>query len=148
MAETTAKSTGAKSEFWFNDGTTLYRAREVKTFGHPGFEIEQLDATSLESTAKEFIPGDVEFQEFDVTIYFRPGSDTDSKLQAWAVAQTERAIKLNRAVRGVLTQSYDGNAIAVSYLPSDADRGEVGTAVVRVKPTGYFTTSAYVAPGG
>jgi hypothetical protein len=69
MAETTAKSTGAKSEFWFNDGSALYRAREVKTFGHPGFEVEQLDATSLESVAKEFVPGDIEYQEFDVEVY-------------------------------------------------------------------------------
>ena len=146
MAETTKKSTGAKSEFWFDDGTALYRAREVQSFGHPGFEVEQLDATSLESEAKEFIPGDVEFQEFDVTVYYRPGSDTDAKLEAWAAAQVERAIKINRAVRGVLTRSYDGNAIAVSYLPDDAERGTVGTAVVRIRPTGFMTSSAYVAP--
>lgn len=146
MAETTLKSTGAKSEFWFNDGTALYRAREVANFGHPGFEVEQLDATSLESEAKELVPGDIEFQEFDVVIFYRPGSDTDTKLEAWALAQTERAIKINRAVRGVLTQSYDGNAIAVSYLPDDAQRGEVTKATVRVRPTGFVTTSAYVAP--
>jgi len=146
MAETTLKSTGAKSEFWFYDGSALYRAREVKNFGHPGFEVEQHDATSLESVAKEFIPGDIEYQEFDVVIYYRPGSDTDTKLEAWALAQTERAIKINRAVRGVLTRSYDGNAIAVSYMPDDAQRGEVGTAVLRVRPTGAITASAYVAP--
>lgn len=146
MAETTAKSTGAKSEFWFNDGAALYRAREVASFGHPGFEIEQLEATSLESEAKEFVPGDVEFQPFDVTIYYRPGSDTDTKFEAWALAQEERAVKLNRAVRGVLTRSYDGNALAVSYLPGDAERGEVGKAVINVRPTGFFTASAYVAP--
>jgi hypothetical protein len=146
MAETTAKSTGAKSEFWFNDGSALYRAREVKTFGHPGFEVEQLDATSLESVAKEFVPGDIEYQEFDVEVYYRPGSDTDTKLEAWVSAQVERAFKINRAVRGTLTRSYDGNAIAVSYLPNDAERGEVTTAVLRVRPTGAVTASAYVAP--
>lgn len=146
MAEATLKSTGAKSEFWFHDGSALYRAREVFTIGHPGFEVEQLDATSLESTAKEFIPGDIEFQPFDVTIYYRPGSDTDAKLEAWALAQTERAIKINRAVRGTLTRSYDGTALAVSYIPGDAERGEVGKAVVNIRPTGFFTSSAYVAP--
>lgn len=146
MAETTKKSTGAKSEFWFNDSSALYRAREVRSFGHPGFNVEQLDATSLESDAKEFIPGDVEFQEFDVVIYYRPGSDTDTKLEAWVAAQVERAIKLNRAVRSVLTRSYDGNAIAVSYIAGDAERGTVGTATLRLRPTGYFTSSAYVAP--
>src|SRR5512139_3235179 len=98
MAETTAKSTGAKSEFWFNDGSALYRAREVFTIGHPGFEVEQLDATSLESDAKEFIPGDTEYQEFDVVIYYRPGSDTDTKLEAWVAAQEERDFRINRAV--------------------------------------------------
>jgi hypothetical protein len=146
MTETTQKSTGAKSEFWFYDGAALYRAREVFTIGHPGFEVEQLESTSLESVAKEYIPGDTEYKEFDVVIYYRPGSDTDSKFEAWVNAQTERAIKINRAVRGVLTRSYDGNAIAVSYLPDDAARGEVGKATVRVRPTGAITSSAYVAP--
>ena len=146
MAETTVKSTGAKSEFWFNDGTSLYRAREVFTIGHPGFEVEQLESTSLESVAKEYVPGDTEYQEFDVVIYYRPGSDTDTKLEAWVSAQVERAIKINRAVRGTLTRSYDGNAIAVSYLPDDAARGEVGKATLRVRPTGAITSSSYVAP--
>src|SRR5262245_33725443 len=140
MAEATAKSTGAKSEFWFNDGAALYRAREVFTIGHPGFEVEQLDATSLESDAKEFVPGDKEFQEFDVVVYYRPGSDTDTKLEAWVSAQVERAIKINRAVRGTLTRSYDGNAIAVSYLPDEAQRGEVTKATIRVRPTGVITS--------
>jgi hypothetical protein len=146
MAETTAKSTGAKSEFWFNDGTALYRAREVFTIGHPGFEVEQLDATSLESVAKEFVPGDVEYQAFDVVIYYRPGSDTDTKLEAWAGAQVERAIKINRAVRGTLTRSYDANAILVSYLPDEAARGEVTKATLSIRTSGAVTSSAYVAP--
>ena|SRR5213596_2708809 len=146
MAETTFKSTGAKSEFWFHDGSALYRAREVQSLGHPGFEVEQLESTSLESVAKEFVPGDTEYQEFDVVIYYRPGSDTDAKLEAWVNAQTERAFKINRAVRGTLTRSYDGNAIAVSYLPDEAQRGEVTKATVRIRPTGAVTSSAYVAP--
>jgi hypothetical protein len=146
MAETTAKSTGAKSEFWFNDGTALYRAREVFTMGHPGFEVEQLDATSLESVAKEFVPGDIEYQQFDVVIYYRPASDTDTKLEAWAAAQVERAIKINRAVRGTLTRSYDGNAILVSYMPEEAARGEVTKATLTLRPTGAITASASVAP--
>lgn len=146
MAETTLKSTGAKSEFWFNDGTALYRAREVFTFGHPGFEVEQLDSTSLESVAKEFIPGDTEYQEFDVVVYYRPGSDTDTKLEAWVTAQVERGFQINRAVRGTLTRMYTGNGIAVSYLPDDAARGDVTKATVRVRPTGAVTAAAYVAP--
>lgn len=146
MAESTLKSTGAKSEFWFHDGTAMYRAREVFTIGHPGAEDEEFDSTSLESDAKEFVPGDTEFQPFDVVLYFRPGSDTDLKLEAWRAAKTERAIKINRAVRGVLTRSYDCIALAKSYLPDDAARGEVQKATLNVRPTGAVTSSAYVAP--
>lgn len=146
MAEATLKSTGAKSEFWFNDGTSLYRAREVFTIGHPGFEVEQLESTSLESVAKEYIPGDIEYQAFDVVIYYRPGSDTDTKLEAWATAQIERAIKINRAVRGTLTRSYDASAILISYLPEDAARGEVTKATLSIRTSGAVTSSAYVAP--
>jgi hypothetical protein len=111
MAETTKASTGAKSEFWFNDGTALYKAVQVKGFGLPSPEVEQLESTNLDSDAKEFVPGDTDFGEFEVKLNLRPGSDTDTKIEAWVAAQVERAFKANIAVRSVLTRSYDGNAI-------------------------------------
>lgn len=146
MAELTKASTGAKSEFWFNDGTALYRARQVKNFGLPNPEVEQLEATSLEDDAKVFIPGDTDFGEFEVVLNFRPGSDTDTKLEAWLAAQVERAFKANVAVRKVLTWSYDGNAILVGLDRGEISRGGVMEVTATLRSTGAVTSSAYVAP--
>lgn len=146
MADTTLASTGAKSEFWLNDGTSLYRLRQVKNFGLPSPEREQLESTSLESDAKEFVPGDIDYGEFEVVVNLRPGSDTDTKIEAAVTAGVERAFKANLAVRNTLTRSYDGNAIAVAYERGDINRGGVMEATLRLRSTGAVTASAYVAP--
>src|SRR4051812_30928362 len=125
MAETTKASTGAKSEFWFNDGTALYKAVQVKSFQLPSANVDQLESTNLDSDAKEFVPGDTDFGTFEVKLNLRPGSDTDTKLEAWVAAQTERAFLANVAVRSVLTRSYAGNAIAQGYDRGDIQRGGV-----------------------
>jgi hypothetical protein len=146
MAETTKASTGAKSEFWFNDGTALYKAVQVKNFQLPSPEVEQLESTPLEADAKEFVPGDTDFGTFEVKLNLRPGSDTDTKLEAWVAAQTERAFKANIAVRSVLTRSYDGNALAEGYDRGEVSRSGVMEATLRLRSTGAVTSSAYVAP--
>lgn len=146
MAETTKASTGAKSEFWFNDGSALYKAVQVKSFGLPSPEVEQLDSTSLESDAKEFVPGDTDFGTFEVKLNLRPGSDTDTKLESWVASQAERAFLANVAVRSVLTRSYAGNAIAVAYDRGEITRGGVMEATLRLRSTGAVTAAAYVAP--
>lgn len=146
MAETTLASTGAKSEFWFNDGTSLYQGRQVKSFGLPNPEVEQLESTHLGSDAKEFVPGDIDYGEFEVKFNFRPGSDTDTKLEAWLAAQVERAFKANVAVRKVLTRSYDGNALLVALDRGEINRGGVMEVTAKMRSTGAVTASAYVAP--
>jgi hypothetical protein len=146
MAETTKASTGAKSEFWFNDGAALYKAVQVKSFQLPSPEVEQLESTNLDSDAKEYVPGDTDFGLFEVKINLRPGSDTDTKIEAWVAAQTERAFLANLAVRGVLTRSYAGNAIAVGYDHGDIQRSGVMEATVKLRATGAVTSAAYVAP--
>jgi hypothetical protein len=146
MSEATKASTGAKSEFWFNDGSALYKAVQVKSFGLPSPTVDQLESTNLDSAAKEFVPGDTDFGEFEVKLNLRPGSDTDTKIEAWVAAQVERAFKCNVAVRSVLTRSYDGIAIAVAYDHGEINRGGVMEATLRLRSTGAVTSSAYVAP--
>jgi hypothetical protein len=146
MAETTKASTGAKSEFWFNDGAALYKAVQVRSFQLPSPEVEQLESTPLEADAKEFVPGDTDFGTFEVKLNLRPGSDTDTKIEAWVAAQTERAFLNNIAVRGVLTRSYAGNAIAQAYNRGEIQRGGVMEGTLTLRSTGAVTSAAYVAP--
>jgi hypothetical protein len=146
MAETQKASTGAKSEFWFNDGTALYKGRQVKSFQLPSPSVEQLESTTLESDAKEFVPGDTDFGTFQVKLNLRPGSDTDTKIEAWVAAQTERAYQFNTAERGVLTRMYTGNAVAQEYDHGEVQRGGVLEATLTLRSTGAMTSAAYVAP--
>lgn len=145
MAEDVKASTGAKSQFFLHDGTELYQLKEVKSFPIPGFSVEEIETTHLESEAKEFAPGDVEFEEMEIVLNFRPGSDTDTKLEAAAVSRDERAFKANVAVRGVLKRSFTGNAIVIGYNRGEITRSGVMEATVRLRPTGYVTSAPYSA---
>lgn len=146
MAELTKASTGAKSQFWLNDGTALYQLREVKNFQIPSPQLEEHESTHLDSDAKEFVPGDIDFGEFNVVLNFRPGSDTDTKLEAALAAQTERAFAAHVAVRGVLTRSYTGNCIVKAIDRGEVSRSGVMEVTVTCRSTGAITSAAYVAP--
>jgi hypothetical protein len=110
MAETTKASTGAKSEFWFNDGAALYKAVQVKAFSCRAPRSSSSNRPTLTPTPRNMCRA-TPISAFEVKINLRPGSDTDTKIEAWVAAQTERAFLANIAVRGVLTRSYAGNAI-------------------------------------
>lgn len=143
MAETTKASTGAKSRFSLHDGTSLYQLVQVKSFGLPSPEREQIESTHLESDAKEYVPGDVDYGEFEVVLNLRPGSDTDTKLEAAALAGDERAFTAELAVRGVLTRDYDGMANVVAYDRGEITRGGVMEATLRLQSTGPVTASVH-----
>lgn len=145
MAEDVKASTGAKSQFFLNDGSQLYQLKEVKSISAPNFSVEEIETTHLESDAKEFAPGDVDFGEFEVVMNYRPGSDTDTKIEEAVAAQAERAFKINVAVRGVLTRTLAGNAIVVGYDRGEITRGGVMEATLRLRATGYVTSAAYSA---
>lgn len=148
MAETQKASTGKKSQFFLHNGTVLYKLNQVKSFGLPSPETEQLESTHLESDAKEFISGDTDFGEFEVKLNLRPGSDTDLQLEDAAADDSgdDIAFKGNVAIRGVLSRSYDGNANVVAYDRGEINRSGVMEATARLRATGPVTSSAYVAP--
>lgn len=141
MPETVKASTGAKSKFSLHDGTALYQLKEVKSVQIPSFEVEQVETTHLESDAKEYVPGDIDFGEFEVVLNFRPGSDTDTKIEATATAQDERGFKVEVAVRGVLARSYTGNCIVIGYDRGEITRSGVMEATLRLRATGFVTSA-------
>lgn len=143
MAEDTKASTGAKSQFWLHDGSALYQLRQVKNFKIPSPELEELECTHLDSDAKEYAPGDTDFGEFDVVLNFRPGSDTDTKLEAALAAQTERAFAAHVAVRKVLTRSYTGNCLVKKIDRGEVNRQGIMEATVTCRATGTVTSAPY-----
>jgi hypothetical protein len=151
MAETQKFSTGAKSEVWIEDSPgagTYTKLHHVKRFGHPTTEREKLEGTHLESDAKEYVAGDAEPQEFDIVVNYRPGSDTDLRLEELAGEEDDVSIILIRAVRGVLTRQYTFNAQVLSYAPDEAERGSVTEAIAKVQASGAITSAAYTTVKG
>lgn len=147
MAETQLAGTGHRSQFWIDtDAGVLTRLMHVKAITLPTAEREEVETTHLDSNAKEYAPGLVDYGSFEVTLNFRPGSDTDLLLEDMEGDASSRDFLANIAIRGVLTRSYSGVAILTGY-----DRGEVtadgvmeATATFRI--SGALTSAVYVAP--
>lgn len=149
MSETQKDTTGRKSEVWIEDGPgagTFTRLHRIKSFGHPIASRERLESSSLEDDAKTYVPGDVDFDEFDIISNFRAGSDTDVRLEELAASEDEIGVILIRAERGVLTRQYSFDMLVLSYGPDSAERSTVTTATAKCSATGNVTSAAYSAP--
>lgn len=148
MAETQLATTGKKSQVWIEDApgaNTYTQLKHVKRFGMPKPEREKLESTHLESEGKEYVPGDVDFGDFDIVTNYRPGSDTDERLEELAVGEDTIGIILIVAIRGTLTKQYSGDINVLQYGPDEINRA-VNEAVASVSSTGAFTSAAYTTP--
>lgn len=148
MAETQKDTTGRKSQVWVEDSPgagTYTQLRRVKRFGHPKSSREKLPSTSLEDDAPTHVPGDMEYESFQVVTNYRAGSDTDEKCEEIAASEEPYGVILIRAERGVLTKQYSFNAFG-DYSPDDAERGAVTEATLDLLPDGPVTAAAYTTP--
>lgn len=146
MADNQLAGTGHRAQFWLdNDAATpvLTRINQVTSIGLPSPEREEVDVTHLDSDAREFAPGLVDYGEFEVVVNLRPGSDTDLLLEAAAESQKNKNFKVVLPIRGVLTRDYTGTCFVKSY-----DRGEVTVddkmeATVTLRAVGAVTSAAH-----
>jgi hypothetical protein len=149
MAETQLDTTGRKSQVWIENSVgsgTYTQLHRVKSFGHPKAAREQLESTSLEDDARTYVPGDLDFDNFDIVTNFRAGSDTDERLEDLAASEDTIGVVLIRAERGTLTKQYSFDMLVTSYGPDDAERGTVTTATASCKASGTVTSAAYTTP--
>lgn len=149
MAETQLDTTGRKSQVWIEDSPgagTYTQLRRIKSFGHPRATREQLDSSSLEDDAKTFVPGDLDFSNFDIVSNYRAGSDTDERLEELAASEESIGVILIRAERGVLTKQYSFDMFVNEYGPDNAERSSVTTATANCKATGLVSSAAYTTP--
>lgn len=149
MTETQLDTTGRKSQVWIEDAPgagTYTQLRRIKSFGHPRATREQLDSSSLEDDAKTFVPGDLDFSNFDIVSNFRAGSDTDERLEELAASEESIGVILIRAERGTLTKQYSFDMFVNEYGPDNAERSSVTTATANCKATGLVSSAAYTTP--
>lgn len=149
MVDTQLAGTGHRGQFWLSTDETignLARMNQVTNFGLPKKLRDFVETTHLDSDAKEYAPVLPDTDEIEVTLSYRPGSDTDIALAAAADDADPRLIRLVVPIRGVLTRQFTFLGY-ITYTPSDdinvEDKME---STVTIRVTGAVTAAAYVAP--
>lgn len=136
MAETQEASVGWGGEFYFNDGSSLYEARQVVSFTLPNPEYEEVESTHLksENRYREFIDSLINGGEVQVVLNFRPGSDTDTKLRAWRASRQIRDIKFGVPETGtvVVEVSTTGKCNMIDRGEVSADGKMEATVTIRI----------------
>lgn len=151
MAEDTEASTGYMGEVWLSTDATaanLAELVEVVSFSLPSDTSERVETTHLKSPNRRrtYTSGMIDGGELEVTLNFRPGTDTDLLIEAALAAGDERAARFNVPELGVPAYTYDTVVVVTGY-----DKGEVTAdgkmeATVTMAVSGAITGAAYVAP--
>lgn len=146
MAETQKSSTGWNGEVWLHDGTALKELVQVVNFGLPSDQIERVETTHLKSAnrRREYTTGLIDGGEVEVTLNFRPGSDTDALLEDALADGDARAIKFVVPILGVPTRDYTTTAVLTGYDRGTIGAGEKMEATATFTITGAVTSAAHV----
>ena len=151
MAEDTEASTGYAGEVFLSTDSTvanLTELVEVVSFSLPSDTAERVETTHLKSPnrRREYTTGMIDPGELEVTLNFRPGTDTDLLIEAALTSGDLRAVRFNIPELGVLKYTYDTTVTVLGY-----DKGEVTAdgkmeATVTLAVSGAVTASAYTPP--
>jgi hypothetical protein len=148
MADTQLAGTGHRGQFWLSTDETegnLARMNEVKSFAIPKKLRDFVETTHLDSDAKEYAPTLPDSDEIEVTLNYRPGSDTDAALEAASEDADPRLMRLIVPIRGVLTRQFSFLGY-ITYSPGeDVNVEDVMESTVTIRVTGDVTAEAYGA---
>lgn len=151
MAEDTEASTGYAGEVWLStDDTTANLAElvQVVSFSLPSDTSERVETTHLKSPnrRREYTSGMIDGGELEVTLNFRPGTDTDLLIEAALAAGDERAARFNVPELGVPAYTYDTTVVVTGYDKGSVEADGKMEATVTMAVSGAITGAAYVAP--
>lgn len=142
----TAARTGWGGQFHLNSGTTLTKLAEVVSFSLPSQEVEQVEASHLESPGRrrEYITGMIEAGELEVTMNYVPGSTTDLLIRDALDDGDARAFKAV-VPNATLGRQFEGSCIVVGYDLGSVEADSKMEATMTVRITGAVTESAVSA---
>lgn len=133
---TTAVGIGLGSEFWLDNASdSLTQLDELLSVTPPNPQIEDVEATHMGSTAREFIAGLTDYGEGEFTFNFVPGNATDVLIRAAIADKTERDYKIVLPVADGSTQEITGKCIVKGWAPSDPIDDRM-TAALTIRYTG------------
>ena len=139
--------TGWNGEFWLNDGVSLYELKQVVGFSLPSDDVDEIEITHLKSAGRrrEYAEGLIDGGEFEITLNYRPLSDTDIKIRAWQAAGGPRAFKAVVPERGVPIVQFTGTVVLRGYDPGEVNAEDKMEASLTLRTTGAITVAAYTA---
>lgn len=148
MAETQEASVGWGGEVHLSTDDQvagLVELVQVVSFGLPQDEVERVETTHLKSPnrRREYTSGLVDGGEVEVVLNFRPGSDTDTALEAALAAGDERAARFVVPELGTPAYDYDTLVIVTGYDKGQVTAGEKMEATVTMAITGAVTKAAH-----
>jgi hypothetical protein len=84
MATTAIKASGTLVHVGIlGDGSDWFKLGMLKKVAKPTRSVGEIDATDMDSTAKEFIADLADFGESAMTLNWKPGDATDTYLENW-----------------------------------------------------------------
>lgn len=149
MPETQVASTGYNGEVHLStDDTALNLAElvQVVSFSLPSDTAERVETTHLKSPnrRREYTQGMIDGGEVEVTLNFRPGSDTDQAIESALAAGDDRAVRFVIPELGVAAYQYDTTAIVTGYDKGSVEADGKMEATVTMAITGAVTGSVPV----
>jgi hypothetical protein len=133
---TTNVGIGLGSEFWLdNASNVLTQLDELLSVTPPNPQIDDVEATHMGSTAREFIAGLTDYGSGDFTFNFVPGNATDVLIRAAIADRVERSYKVVLPIAAGGSQEITGNCIVKGWAPSDPIDDRM-TATLTVRFTG------------
>ncbi len=147
MAETQEASVGWGGAVFLSTDETVGNLAElvqVVSFGLPQDQTDRVETTHLKSAnrRREYTAGLIDGGEVEVVINFRPGSDTDTRLEAAQAAGTERAARFVVPHLGVAARKYDTIVIVTGYDRGQVVAGDKMEATITLAISGAVTSSA------
>jgi hypothetical protein len=138
---TTAVGIGLGSEFWLDSaGDVLTQLDELLSVTPPNPQIEEVEATHMGSTAREFIAGLADFGEGEFSFNFIPGNATDVLIRAAIADRVTRDFKIVLPIAAGGAQEITGQCIVKGWVPTDPIDARM-TAALTVR---YTSTPSYV----
>lgn len=137
MAESQKASVGYMGSVSLHNGTTLVELKEVKMFDIPNLgEREQVETTHLKSPGwrREYVSTFYEDSDFNVTLNFRPLSDTDVLLADALGDGDVRVMKIVLPENGLPVAQIELTARCINYSRGAVSPNDVmeATATFRV----------------
>jgi hypothetical protein len=123
----------------------LVELGEVKGFSLPDDEVEEIDATHLQSPGRrrEFVPGMIDGGEVEVTMNFDPGSASDLLIEAAKAAGDTRYVRfVISSPDGTADSHYDTTGFVKGYARGPFAPDAISEATLRLRITGEVTYGA------